>query len=72
MWCTIHVAKYKPHQNPTTPHPPPPPSLLTQEAKEKEDVCADENTDKYLNKKDVQKALHAQLVGIDKWSLCSK
>jgi hypothetical protein len=46
--------------------------LLTQEAKEKEDVCADENTDKYLNKKDVQKALHAKLVGIDKWSLCSK
>ena len=42
------------------------PSLLTQEAKEKE--CADENTNKYLNKKDVQKALHAQLVGIDKWS----
>ncbi|GMY19410.1 serine carboxypeptidase-like 45, partial [Fagus crenata] len=42
-----------------------------QEAKEKEDVCADENTYKYLNKKDVQKALHAQLVGIDKWSLCS-
>jgi serine carboxypeptidase-like clade 2 len=48
------------------------PPLLTQEAKEKEDVCADENTDKYLNKKDVQKALHAKLVGIDKWSLCSK
>ncbi|KAF5480528.1 hypothetical protein F2P56_001270 [Juglans regia] len=38
----------------------------------KEDVCAQENTAKYLNRKDVQQALHARLVGVPKWVLCSK
>ncbi|KAG2716096.1 hypothetical protein I3760_03G108100, partial [Carya illinoinensis] len=38
----------------------------------KEDVCAQENIDKYLNKKDVQQALHARLDGGPKWVLCSK
>ncbi|KAG6721440.1 hypothetical protein I3842_03G111600 [Carya illinoinensis] len=38
----------------------------------KEDVCAQENTHKYLNRKDVQQALHARLVGVPKWVLCSK
>ncbi|KAG7987003.1 hypothetical protein I3843_03G110800 [Carya illinoinensis] len=37
----------------------------------KEDVCAQENIDKYLNKKDVQQALHARLDGGPKWVLCS-
>ncbi|KAL4607421.1 hypothetical protein ACB092_09G172700 [Castanea dentata] len=36
-----------------------------QQSNEKEDVCAIENTIKYLNRKDVQKALHAQVVGFD-------
>jgi hypothetical protein len=26
---------------------------------------------KYLNRKDVQQALHANLVGVDDWSTCS-
>ncbi|XP_018827734.2 serine carboxypeptidase-like 45 [Juglans regia] len=38
----------------------------------KEDVCAQENTAQYLNRKDVQQALHARLVGVPKWVLCSK
>ncbi|KAM3690783.1 hypothetical protein ACJW31_09G146000 [Castanea mollissima] len=41
-----------------------------QQSNEKEDVCAIENTIKYLNWKDVPKALHAQVVGFDHWSLC--
>ncbi|GMY20328.1 serine carboxypeptidase-like 45 [Fagus crenata] len=44
--------------------------LSQQELKEKEDVCARENTQEYLNRKDVQKALHAQLLGFNQWSLC--
>ncbi|KAK9987101.1 hypothetical protein SO802_032052 [Lithocarpus litseifolius] len=42
-----------------------------QQSNENEDVCAIENTIKYLNRKDVQKALHAQVVGFDvHWSIC--
>ncbi|XP_022157992.1 serine carboxypeptidase-like 45 isoform X2 [Momordica charantia] len=35
------------------------------------DACSQENTAKYLNRKDVQHALHAQLIGITEWSLCN-
>ncbi|CAK7340263.1 unnamed protein product [Dovyalis caffra] len=35
------------------------------------DVCAEDETMKYLNRKDVQKALHAQLVGVKQWTVCS-
>ncbi|KAF5730631.1 serine carboxypeptidase-like 45 [Tripterygium wilfordii] len=35
------------------------------------DVCADETTTKYLNREDVKKALHAKLVGVNSWELCS-
>ncbi|XP_061358866.1 serine carboxypeptidase-like 45 [Gastrolobium bilobum] len=38
---------------------------------EKIDVCAQDKTMTYLNRKEVQKALHAKLVGVTKWSACS-
>ncbi|XP_030927225.1 serine carboxypeptidase-like 45 [Quercus lobata] len=47
-------------------------ALSQQESIKEVDVCAQENTQKYLNRKDVQTALHAQLVGIKEWSLCSR
>ncbi|GKV45210.1 hypothetical protein SLEP1_g52318 [Rubroshorea leprosula] len=39
---------------------------------EKADVCAEDKTTKYLNRKDVQVALHAKLVRVTTWSLCNK
>ncbi|XP_030518725.1 serine carboxypeptidase-like 45 isoform X2 [Rhodamnia argentea] len=38
---------------------------------EKIDVCVPEETVKYLNRKEVQEALHARLVGISRWTTCS-
>ncbi|KAA8517336.1 hypothetical protein F0562_017658 [Nyssa sinensis] len=38
---------------------------------EKVDVCVQEETFKYLNRKDVQKALNGQLVGVTNWTFCS-
>jgi serine carboxypeptidase-like clade 2 len=38
---------------------------------EKIDVCEEDETITYLNRKDVQLALHAKLVGIPAWSTCS-
>ncbi|XP_031287846.1 serine carboxypeptidase-like 45 [Pistacia vera] len=38
---------------------------------EKLDVCVEDETDKYLNRKDVQAALRAQLVGVTEWTFCS-
>ncbi|CAN1266655.1 Serine carboxypeptidase-like 45 [Linum perenne] len=37
----------------------------------KVDVCVEDETIKYLNRKDVQKAFHARLVGVKTWSTCS-
>lgn len=37
----------------------------------KVDVCLLEETTKYLNRKDVQMALHARLVGVTNWHVCS-
>ncbi|KAL6337649.1 hypothetical protein AAG906_037242 [Vitis piasezkii] len=39
---------------------------------EKIDVCVEDETIKYLNRKDVQKALHAHLKGVSRWSICSE
>lgn len=36
------------------------------------DVCVEDETIKYLNRKDVMEALHAQLVGVDQWTVCSE
>ncbi|KAK2970593.1 hypothetical protein RJ640_011782 [Escallonia rubra] len=35
------------------------------------DVCVEDETVKYLNRKDVQKAFHARLVGVKRWLVCS-
>lgn len=37
----------------------------------KVDVCLQEEAAKYLNRKDVQVALHARLVGVTNWHFCS-
>ncbi|GFP84998.1 serine carboxypeptidase-like 45 [Phtheirospermum japonicum] len=46
-------------------------SLYKLQDEPKIDVCVEDETDVYLNRKDVQKALHARLVGVKKWSVCS-
>ncbi|XP_031478286.1 serine carboxypeptidase-like 45 [Nymphaea colorata] len=38
---------------------------------EKIDVCVEDETVNYLNRKDVQSALHARLAGVSKWEVCS-
>ncbi|CAA0812854.1 Serine carboxypeptidase-like 45 [Striga hermonthica] len=35
------------------------------------DVCVEDETDVYLNRIDVQTALHARLFGVKRWSICS-
>ncbi|CAI9768790.1 unnamed protein product [Fraxinus pennsylvanica] len=35
------------------------------------DVCVEDETVNYLNRRDVQKALHAHLVGVNRWLICS-
>ncbi|XP_051150689.1 serine carboxypeptidase-like 45 [Andrographis paniculata] len=34
-------------------------------------VCVEDETTMYLNRKDVQEALHASLVGVKQWGICS-
>ncbi|KAK8587509.1 hypothetical protein V6N12_021997 [Hibiscus sabdariffa] len=38
---------------------------------ERVDVCVEDKIVNYLNRKDVQKALHARLVGVQSWTVCS-
>ncbi|PHT67941.1 hypothetical protein T459_27428 [Capsicum annuum] len=38
---------------------------------EKIDVCIDDETVNYLNRQDVRRALHARLVGVHSWDVCS-
>ncbi|KAE8672992.1 Serine carboxypeptidase-like 45 [Hibiscus syriacus] len=45
--------------------------LGPQQVGEKIDVCVEDETVNYLNRQDVQKALHARLVGVRKWAVCS-
>uniref|UniRef100_A0A0D3HMD6 Serine carboxypeptidase-like 45 n=1 Tax=Oryza barthii TaxID=65489 RepID=A0A0D3HMD6_9ORYZ len=35
------------------------------------DVCVEDETVNYLNRKDVQEALHAKLIGVKNWAVCS-
>ncbi|XP_055962214.1 serine carboxypeptidase-like 45 [Mercurialis annua] len=42
------------------------------EASESIDLCVEEKTFKYLNKKEVQEALHAKLIGVPQWFFCSE
>ena len=46
--------------------------MAWQEANESIDVCVDDKVTNYLNRRDVQEALHAKLVGVRKWEVCSK
>ena len=39
---------------------------------EKIDVCVDDKVVRYLNRRDVQKALHARLVRVRRWEACSE
>ncbi|POO00504.1 Serine carboxypeptidase-like [Trema orientale] len=41
------------------------------EDRAKIDVCVEDETVKYLNRKDVQKAFHAELIGVRQWTGCS-
>ncbi|KAH6771125.1 serine carboxypeptidase-like 45 [Perilla frutescens var. hirtella] len=45
--------------------------LAPQQVTETIDVCVEDETVNYLNRKDVQKALHARLVGLNRWLVCS-
>lgn len=45
---------------------------LVQQVPEHIDVCVEDETVNYLNRKDVQDALHARLTGVPKWSVCSR
>ncbi|KAG8365804.1 hypothetical protein BUALT_Bualt17G0009900 [Buddleja alternifolia] len=45
--------------------------LNPQQVTETVDVCVEDKTVNYLNRRDVQKALHARLVGVDRWLVCS-
>ncbi|XP_042048704.1 serine carboxypeptidase-like 45 [Salvia splendens] len=46
-------------------------ALAPQQVTESIDVCVEDETLNYLNRKDVQKALHARLVGLNRWLVCS-
>ncbi|XP_058092992.1 serine carboxypeptidase-like 45 [Magnolia sinica] len=45
--------------------------VLSQQVTERIDVCVEDETKNYLNRKDVQNALHARLMGVAKWEACS-
>ncbi|XP_078434000.1 serine carboxypeptidase-like 45 [Wolffia australiana] len=45
--------------------------LAPQQMAERVDVCVEDKTVNYLNRKDVQTALHARLLGTSRWSVCS-
>ncbi|KAL5724472.1 Serine carboxypeptidase-like 45 [Ranunculus cassubicifolius] len=45
--------------------------LNPQQVTENLDVCIEDETVNYLNRRDVQKALHAHLVGVNRWTVCS-
>ncbi|KAJ0038087.1 hypothetical protein Pint_23810 [Pistacia integerrima] len=45
--------------------------LTPKQMGERIDVCVEDETVNYLNRKDVQLALHARLVGVRRWDVCS-
>ena len=47
-------------------------AINPQQVSERVDVCVEDKIVNYLNQKDVQKALHARLVGVRRWTVCSK
>ncbi|KAI3873073.1 hypothetical protein MKX03_036905 [Papaver bracteatum] len=45
--------------------------ITPQSLTKKIDVCLDDEMTNYLNRKDVQFAFHARLIGVNKWTVCS-
>ncbi|KAK2366916.1 serine carboxypeptidase [Trifolium repens] len=45
--------------------------LTQMQVEQKMDICQEDETFTYLNRREVQKALHSELVGIKYWSTCS-
>ncbi|CAI9775262.1 unnamed protein product [Fraxinus pennsylvanica] len=45
--------------------------LSPKQVSETIDVCVEDETVNYLNRRDVQQALHARLVGVKRWVVCS-
>ncbi|XP_011086871.1 serine carboxypeptidase-like 45 [Sesamum indicum] len=45
--------------------------LSPQQVTENIDVCVEDETVNYLNRRDVRNALHARLVGVNRWLVCS-
>ncbi|KAI7736473.1 hypothetical protein M8C21_012078 [Ambrosia artemisiifolia] len=45
--------------------------IVPQQVTERVDVCVEDETVNYLNRRDVHRALHARLVGVRKWEVCS-
>lgn len=45
---------------------------MFQQVKEAVDVCVEDETINFLNRKDVQEALHARLNGVTRWTVCSR
>ncbi|KAM7475788.1 hypothetical protein LguiB_023031 [Lonicera macranthoides] len=45
--------------------------ISPQQVTETIDVCVEDEIVSYLNRQDVQKALHAQLVGVHRWDVCN-
>ncbi|GLT79434.1 hypothetical protein SLA2020_509230 [Shorea laevis] len=46
-------------------------AISLKQVSEKIDVCVEDKIVNYLNRKDVQQALHAHLVGVHRWAVCS-
>ncbi|XP_039772646.1 serine carboxypeptidase-like 45 isoform X2 [Panicum virgatum] len=45
--------------------------LAPQQGSRELDVCVEDETMSYLNRKDVQQAMHARLSGMQRWTVCS-
>ncbi|NP_001150027.2 uncharacterized protein LOC100272373 [Zea mays] len=45
--------------------------LVPQQGSRELDVCVEDETMRYLNRKDVQQAMHARLDGVQRWTVCS-
>ncbi|GAU26998.1 hypothetical protein TSUD_290500 [Trifolium subterraneum] len=45
--------------------------VILDQVEQKIDICQEDDTFTYLNRREVQKALHAEIVGIKYWSTCS-
>ncbi|KAJ6294348.1 hypothetical protein OIU76_022428 [Salix suchowensis] len=46
--------------------------ISPEQVSERIDVCIEDETVDYLNRKDVRRALHARLIGVRRWEICSK